>query len=508
MTRHKEPKSIFNYISAAIFVFVAVIPLLTLTFHSLPYFSGAAAISSALTESKLIASIAVYLFTSFLAAACGILLAAFLFFNASKNLTLFVYAIMLIPFFMPQYTYAVALYDFLHFAGTGHISPQLLTSMVYFLIYMPIASLIFFTGMTSIPQSMIEYTLTVTTKFSATKNIIIPHLKNYIISAIATVFVLSVSEFTVPAFFGATTFSTTILTEFTAFYDFDTATLHSLILATVVLLLFIPFNKSLRTASFPVQDKKNRNSRHAKATHAVTLFIATVYILPAAYNGISVILHPSYLAKALDSLSDAIATSLFTSLSATVLSLVISVTAAIHLYFNRKNSLTFYLSLFMFAIPSVTIGLSIIYFFNSGTFSSLYHTLLPLMFGLTAKYTFIPLKIISDSTSQIPYNIYEASKISGISDTAFIRAILLRRLRRTIITSFLIVFALNFSETTMSIMLYPPGHQPLTAKVFTLMANSSVQMSKALNFSIPLIELAIFIILTAIIKAAFRNDRT
>jgi ABC-type Fe3+ transport system permease subunit len=150
---------------------------------------------------------------------------------------------------MPQYTFAVAIEPFLPF------SPVIKTLIVYFLIYTPVASVIFFAGIASFPKSVVEYSLTITSKTLVTLKILISHLKNYIITAIIIVFLLSISEFTVPAYFGAQTFSTSILIEFTAFYNFDAATLHSIVLAFVSLLIFIPFNISVKNTSFTLQNK-------------------------------------------------------------------------------------------------------------------------------------------------------------------------------------------------------------------------------------------------------------
>ncbi len=467
------------------------------------------------TIKLLLNSILLAISVAFLSSFAGSIL-GFLLYKTDFAYRQFFKIIFLIPLFISPYIWAVAWKDFF-FTLTGP-TPEMQSYgdliLVQTLIYTPLAMLITGSAFAHINASLEEAGLMVFPIKKVFFKIILPLIKPALLAAFTLIFIFSISEFSVPAFYGLKVFTTEIFTQFSAFYNYNLAILQSTILVLICLLLILSEQKYLSQAPFlSVSNRGNQIKLYALKTYrfsayAFLIFWLTISILipfgsltiEAFQDGYQTIF------KAFELLKSTIAESFILAVTGSLISIFTGVLFA-YLSWSKRTDRTSSISklihwtlLITFAIPSLIFGISLIKFYNRSGLYFIYGSALIIIIGYMGKYGFIAYKMIENAIRQLPYELDEVAQTEGLPRFKRLQKIIIPLITPAIFGAFILNFMLMFGDLGTSIIIYPPGTQLMPVKVFTLMANAPQSLTAALTFIVFCVTLCIISLFYIIFK--------
>ena len=410
---------------------------------------------------------------------------------------------LLIPLFISPYILAVAWKDFfsLFFYSANLISSLVGMIIVLTTIYTPLSMLIIGTALSNINLQIEESGFMVTNFKNVILKIIFPLIKPAIISSFALVFIFSVSEFSVPAFFGVMVFTTEIFTQFSAFYNHSLAILQSALLIFICVLLLFSERKHIADAPFlsvggkgtvsKLYSLKNWNSFNLTFLFGwffISIILPfTILFVQSFKNGTSKFL------KAFELLLPTFSNSIWLAFLGSLFIVFVGFVAAYYSIRQNKTEKrnTFdWVLLIIFAIPSTIFGISLIKFYNQPYLDFIYSSYAIILIGYVGKFSFISAKLIGNAMKQIPNSLDEATQIEGITHFKSLQKILIPLIMPTLFATFIISFIFCLGELGTTIMLYPPGTEIMPIKVFTIMANAPQALTSSMTlivFSITLL---------------------
>jgi len=433
---------------------------------------------------------------------------AFILYKTNVPLRNFFKTALLIPLFISPYILAVAWRDFFYlFTGnTNFISSYTGVILVLTSIFTPLSMLISGSALSNIDAAQEESGLTMTSRLKVILKISLPLIKPAIISSFVLVFIFSISEFSVPAYFGVKVFSTEIFTQFSAFYNHSLAIIQSFILVIICIFLLFSEKKYLADAPFlSVGGKGNRQILFLfgkKNTNGLSFLIFwlifsviipfIVLFLQAFASGTDKFIQAFHL------LLPTFSNSVELALLGALITVFIGFSAA---YFSvnqpetKLNKLFNWFLLIVFAIPSIIFGISLIKFYNQKGLEFIYSSAAIIIIAYVGKFAFISAKIIENAIRQIPKSLDEIAQIEGITFRNRILKVLLPLIMPALFSAFIISFIFNLGELGITIMLYPPGTEIMPIKVFTIMANAPQSLTSSMSlivFSLTLLLITIF----------------
>jgi ABC-type Fe3+ transport system permease subunit len=421
---------------------------------------------------------------------------------------------LLIPLFISPYILAVAWKDFfqLFFNTTGFISSYTGVILVHTSIFTPLSMLIVGSALSSI-NSQLEDSGFVITKFkSVLFKIILPLIKHALLTSFILVFILSISEFSVPAFFGLKVFTTEIFTQFSAFYNHSLAILQSALLILLCILLLLSEKKHIADASFLSVSEKGTNTKLYRLNRQkyLALIFLSIWLFISVILPFIVLIIQSFkggtskFVQAFELLLPTFSSSVGLAFAGAVLTVIVGFTAAFFAN-NKSNSNFDWLLLIVFAIPSTILGISLIKFYNQTFFNFIYAGYAIVLIGYLAKFSFISAKIIGNAIKQIPKSLDEAAQIEGINNFTRLWKILIPMIFPALFAAFIINFIFSLGELGTTIMLYPPGTEIMSIKVFTIMANAPQALTSSMTLIVFSVTLLIITGLYLMAKPFIKN---
>ncbi len=507
------------YFSAiAAFLFFVILPLLTVVSGSffkggLFTFENYLDILNVSTFRLLLKSVII----AFSAALIATLGGGFFAFTLSKtNLSLrgFFKLFFLIPLFISPYIISVSWVDFFILIGVGKefIYSEFGVVFVLSVIYAPLAMIIIGSGLSNLSAVYEEAALTVTDYRRTIFKIIIPLIKPSVISAFILIFVLSISEFSVPAFLSVNVLTTEIFTQFSAFYNYGAAVANSMILIVISVSLLMAERYYLADAPFlSVSTKSYRlKTIELKKTKPFLLLIHFLYLFLSVFIPLIVLIIQSFYSgnshfmRALSLLSVNIADSLIFAALGAVALLVFGFIFAYLAEREKVKSVNIIL-LITFGIPSTVLGIGLIKFFNTPYFNFIYSGFWIIIIGYLGRFIFISEKLISNAVKQVPLSFEESAELAGAGYLKRTGKILIPLIANGLFAAFLISFIFSLGELGTTILLYPPGTSTLPIKVYTIMANAPQSLTSAMSLIVLLITLCALLLLYAGQKLFFKN---
>ena len=505
-----------------VFVLLVVIPVAYTVAFAI-FFDGAISdklilidkgIISLLMKSCLIASSIALLSTLF-----GTVI-AFLINKTNVKFRSFFKVSLLIPLFISPYILAVAWKDFffLFFNTTEFLSSYFGVILVLTIVFTPLSMLIIGSALSNIDSQLEENGFIITSFKSVVFKIILPLIKPALISSFVLVFIFSISEFSVPAFFGIKVITTEIFVQFSAFYNHSLAIFQSALLVLICIMILFAERKHIADAPFLSINNKGLDTKIYKLERNKILgflFILTWFLLSVILPFITLFVQSfkngtSKFIQAFELLMPTFIDSIGLAFIAAIIMVIIGFTAAY--MSNRLAQKSFdWVLLIIFAIPSTIFGISLIKFYNQASFGFIYSSYAIIIIAYIGKFSFISAKLIGNALKQIPSSFDEAAQIAGIPYFARIQKILLPLVLPSLFIAFIISFIFSLSELGTSIMVYPPGTEIMSIKVFTIMANASQSLTSSMTlivFSVTLFLVSgfYFIVKQFINKTRFVND--
>jgi iron(III) transport system permease protein len=459
---------------------IAILPLLFLIFYALVNSTNNFSRQIVNSLPTLLYSIVFSFAIAFISTMIGAIIALSIY-GRNDIISKLTKILVLIPLFITPYSTAVS-WDKIFVELKLIASVKVFITLV--IVYTPIAYIIIFSSLKKMPVTLIEAALIHSSKRKKMLlHIIIPYLKNSIITALSLIFIFAISEFTVPIYFGVNLYSAKIFTEFSAFYNYNLAVVHSFVLLLVILIILKAELKTLgKVPLISTREIKKQKYTLLPNTFFIfsILYVSIIFVLP--FFNLSLSIDITSLEKAYNLLYQPIINSIILSLVTSIFIILITIATVTINYVKQKKINAGIIFITPFAVPSIILGISFIYFYNTPALNFIYSSASIIIFALFAKFSYLPYKIISNSINSIDFNSIEVAKIHKFSTMKIIGKIILPQIEYPIIISFLIVFIFSYLEAGISIMLYPPGMQLAIIKVFTLTANSPENLSYALNF--------------------------
>jgi len=449
------------------------------------------------------------LFISFVVAFSSTLLGSFFAYVLTKTDLMFkniLKATLLIPLFLSPYILTLSWVEyFSKFEnGKSFIFSIWGVIFIFVLIFTPLSMLIISTGLTNINSKLEDAGVMITTYKNVILKIILPLVKPSLISSFILVFILSLSEFSVPAFLSVNVLTTEIFTQFSAFYNYELAIINSIILIMISISLLMMDKFYISSASFITIGVKSQNLKTTKLNYLQY----PIFLIVAFYIYFSTLLPTSILIKETtpDTLYEAfiiLKPTIYNSLLySSIASFILVVFGFIFAYMSQRDKITAIdtILLITFTIPSTVLGIALIKFFNTPQLNFIYSSFWIIIIAYLGKFIFITQKLIQSSIKQLPLSLEESAMIVGANFFTKIRKIVLPIISSSLISAFLISFIFTLGELGSTLLVYPAGTSLLPIKIYTIMANAP----QALVSSMALI---ILLITTFVIGLLFLINR-
>ncbi len=412
--------------------------------------------------------------------------------------------IFLIPLFISPYIIAVSWVDFFIMFGNGKLFIYSPFGVIFILslIFSPLSMIIISSSLANLSARFEEAGLMMTTNFKIITKIVLPLIKPAIISSFILVFVLSISEFSVPAFLSVNVFTTEIFTQFSAFYNYDLAVANSIVLIFICVSLLLAERYYLADAPFLSMSLKSHKVKliELKRSKYFLIFIHFSYLSLSVIIPVLVLSIQSFqgneaiFGKAFSLLSVNIINSVFYSFTGAIFLLFFGFVFAYISEREKIKSINLVL-LITFGIPSTVLGIGLIKFFNTPILNFIYSGYWIIVIGYLGRFIFIAEKLISNTIKQIPLSFEESAKLMGASFFLRIKKVLFPLISDGLFGAFLISFIFCLGELGTTILVYPPGTSVMPIKVYTIMANAPQSLTSAMSLIVLLITLIALIFL-------------
>ncbi len=508
------------------FVFFVVIPVIY-TVISAFFTGGSLRDNLQLFDSKtfillfksIIIAFTIALLSTFFGAVIG-----FILYKTNLRLRGFFKMSLLIPLFVSPYILAVAWKD-LFFALTGntaYISSYAGVIIVLTLVFTPLAMLITGSALSNIDRQLEESGLMITGFRKVVFRITVPIVKPALMTSFVLIFIFSISEFSVPAFFGVRVFTTEIFTQFSAFYNHSLAILQSSVLIIICILLLFSEKRYIADAPFLSIGSKGTGRKlfdMGKKNIPGLIFLWFWFFISVALPFIILMVQSfkegtKSFVDAFELLLPTFGNSISLAIGGALIIVFIGFTAAYRSGrqqgSGKTGSLDWFL-LIIFAIPSTILGISLIKFYNHPVLQWIYSGYAIILIGYAGKFSFISAKLIENAIGKIPASLDEAAQIEGISKPVRILKILLPLITPALFAAFVISFIFSLGELGTTIMVYPPGTEIMPVKVYTIMANAPQSLTSSMTlivFSLTLLMISgFYLIAKPVINRYGYNDR-
>ncbi len=400
-------------------------------------------------------------------------------------------AVFSIPLTLPPYITAVSWSNIAGRNGWLSIGSEWLFGfsgcvLVLFTAYLPLTILTVMVYSRSLNPSLEEAGRLVAGWRKVLLGITLPSMKNGIILSASLVFLLSIGELAVPMYLRYDVFPVESFTQFTAFYDFKSATaLMVPMLLTAVLVIFLErkiLQKGVRQIKPALPEKLpvvNLGKWKWVIFSAVALMSVVLVVIPMSSLIAGAGWH-SY-AEAIRRAGDSVIRSIiYAATGATVLTVL-----GIIIGYSAKSDEKLwkridFASVLFFAVPGTVLGIGLISLWNNPTTNFIYSSFLVILLGYIAKYTVLTERIMAAVISGIPDSMEESAETVGVGWLKRMLGIIIPLSTKGIALSWIIGYIFSARDMGMTMLVYPSGSDTLPVRTFTLMANGNPDVISAL----------------------------
>jgi iron(III) transport system permease protein len=139
-----------------------------------------------------------------------------------------------------------------------------------------------------------------------------------------------------------------------------------------------------------------------------------------------------------------------------------------------------FLTLLLLVLPSPVIGIGLIGLWNRPATDWIYSTPTMILLGYLAQYIALTSRTTAATLAQIPASMDEAAAVTGAGWFRRLLRITAPLSRPGLLTAWLVAYIFCLRDTGIAMLIYPPGHDTLPVRIFTLMANSPEGLIAAL----------------------------
>ncbi len=399
---------------------------------------------------------------------------------------------LLLPFFIPAYIYAISwigitgesgffnFMDIYGFWGTVFI-------LVCWLF--PV-SFLFMIASFRKNVRLEEPARLVSGKFRIFRKITMPIILPGLIAALITAFIMAITNFSVAGALRLNVFPTEIFVQFGAFFNHQQAiflSLPYLIFAGLLVYLFFIYSKRKSNTAEQRREQLELKQLHISGTlilHFSAIILLTIVLVIPLISLISGIGNFKNLLDSVAYSSNEIwQTILYNALAAFILTILGFSLAYFRngIRYSGIKSLLDFLIVLQIAIPGTIYGIVLTRIFQSTGLSALISAPLPAILITDIRYLPIPYYICMAGLSRIPKGYLEASSLIGHPDWIMMQKIIFPLIRNSIFGALIIVFVLCLGELDSAIMVYPPGFETISLRIYSLLHYGANEMVNALS---------------------------
>ncbi|NOU20284.1 MAG: iron ABC transporter permease [Methyloglobulus sp.] len=298
------------------------------------------------------------------------------------------------------------------------------------------------------------------------------------------VFMLTLGEITVPLTLRYAAYPTEILTQFAAFYDFDSATATASPLALLAFLMMMTEWHGRRWAMPDLRPMDTslmiQPDLSAKLMMMLAAGLALVMVLlPLGALGLYATLDD--FSEAWTRGYDALLRSLF---YAAVGASLLTVTGFfLGLLWRERtccSGITQFTALLLLILPGTVLGIGLIGLWNTPGTAWIYASPGILIIGYVIQYAALPGAVLHAVLTRLPPSLEQVAALAGAGWWRRLLLIVLPLSRRGLLLAWLVSYLFCLRDTGLAMLVYPPGEDTLPVRIYTLMANSRFGLVTAL----------------------------
>lgn len=470
---------------------IGFLPLIVMLFHALSGLEyekvlelfAQKAIAESFVQSLLLSAFVAFTST-LIGTALGLLFGKTDFFASKLFVSLFI-----VPLLVPPYILALGWIDIIGVEGilSGWLFGFWGVAWVLICVYLPIPMVLSMLFLKQIAPNLENMAKLYTNEWGVLRFITLPLIMPAFVLSFLLLFILSFSEYSVANVLRFHSFSLESFVRFSAFYDFKSAMLLSLpmllVAALVLLIERLYVEKNLTKMKTPQRINIIELSKNQQLFFSVLLvcFVFVVLVLPL----FSLFSHVNLqsLALAFDKALSPLINSFVYSLSAAALLTLLGFLSAYVISFKFLSLWRFFDGgiVFLFTLPATVLGIGFILLYNRVWLDFIYASAFIVILAYVGKYLALAVKMSEHRLQQMPSSMLEAAKLSGASWFDTLRYILIPQSKKMLIAVFVVSFIFSFRESTLTMLLYPAGHETLSVYIITQMANGRPEIIAALS---------------------------
>jgi len=398
-------------------------------------------------------------------------------------------AAFVVPLLVPPYVLAVSWADLLGCGGDGALDGFSGCALVHFSVFLPVPMILTMVFLRTVDTRLEEAARLVSGWRGALFGVTLPLILPGILLSGILVFLLSFGEIGVPNYFRYDVFPLESFIQFSAFYNFEAATAAaapSLAVAVALLGLERVFLRDKTRAPRILYGEGGFTRIHLGRRGGVIAAVCALLAVAVVAAPLSALVAeagggPAY-AEALERAGGSLLRSfVYASIGgACVAVLGFLVGYIIHAKAVPGWRMADTLTIFAFALPSSVVGIGLISLWNHPWSNLVYATPAIVILGYLAKYAALGSRITLARLRGLPASMEEAARISGAGWFRSMAMIVVPLSARALLAGWLVGYIFSLRDTGITMLVYPPGHETLPVRIFTLMANGSRELISAM----------------------------
>lgn len=308
--------------------------------------------------------------------------------------------------------------------------------------------------------------------------ITLPLIAASVSASLLIVFVLAISDFSVPGLLRVRVYTTEIFTAFAALYDFRLATVSAMPLAAFAALALLGALTFLRRPFTARVDRGQSGRRWSDRTQRMAA--AGLLLVALGMTGVpigAVALEARAGQSAFVDAASLAALRNSVMWSAAGASLVVLVGAVLGYWrataAPRRAHLAEGVWVTLFALPATIIGIGIIALWNRpGVLGTIYQSPAIVVLAYFSRFLPIGALLCGAFIRRVPSGAEEAARACGASWARTFARIVVPMTRGGLAAVWLVMFILMFGDVALAILVSPPGESNLAVRAYTLIANS------------------------------------
>jgi len=352
-------------------------------------------------------------------------------------------------------------------------------------VFLPITMLLTFASILNVDRRLEEVARLASGWPGVLRRVTLPLSTPGIMFSLVLVFLLAMGELSVPSFLRYPVLPVLSFTQFTASYNFGAATAAAVPLAVIAFVGVLVESAFLRDRDYRFQSTGQTlfiSLQHSKnplaalmATFCFALVILPLSALFADAFSLAAIHEAMQRAGA-----SAVRSVMYSAVAASILMALGFLLGDVMRSRPREQRILNFLTLALFAIPGTVLSIGLVRLWNTPSTWFIYATPALLILGYTAQYCAVTTRLSLAGLMLIPKSLDEAGRLSGAMWTRRLFWISIPLSARTLVCAWLAAYILCLRDVPIALMTAPPGGDPLSARILTLMANGAPPMIASL----------------------------